>query len=342
MSIYRMIQIGLAVLLLIGFVLPWVTSADVSFSGIGIGGLSAAPDTFPEGFETRLIGVGAVFFDFFYLVPVLALLTIAAAVVDRGLTVVASTTGLVTIVLFLFWIGDFQTDLRGMMGIGLWIVIVSAILMVIAALSFRLDPFLHFVDELSAWTGKTFAWTIIILTFGVSYEVFVRYALRAPTSWAYDISYMMYGSLFLMAGAYTLANNGHVRADVVYRLWPVKVQATVDLILFVLFYFPGVMALIYSGFIFARMSFMFKEASVFSPAGIPIYQLKALIPVAGIFLFLQGISELVRCSRAIRTGVWPTRLQDVDEMGSALQHFQEDQERLESERQRPRREEAGR
>ncbi len=340
MSIYRMIQIGLAVLLLVGFALPWITSADVSVSGIGIGGLTATPDTFPEGFETRLIGVGGAFFDLFYVVAALALLTIAAAVVDRGLTVIAGVTGTVMIVLFLFWIGDFQTDLRGLMGSGLWITLVAAILMLVAALAFRVDPFLHFVDELSLWTGKTFAWTIIILTLGVSYEVFVRYALRAPTSWAYDISYMMYGSLFLMAGAYTLSRNGHVRADVIYRLWPVRVQATVDLVLFVLFYFPGVMALIYSGFIYARMSFMFKESSVFSPAGVPIYQLKALIPLAGIFLLLQGISELVRCVRAIRTGVWPERLQDVEEMDSALQHFQEDPARLERERLRA--EEAGR
>ncbi|HEX6144648.1 MAG TPA: TRAP transporter small permease subunit [Geminicoccaceae bacterium] len=334
MSMYRVLQIGLAVLLMVGFVLPWVTSAGLSFSGIDIAGLTGAPDTFPEGFETGLIGVGAPFFDLFYLVPVLALLTIGAAVFGRGLTIMAAVTGVFTLVLFLYWIADFQTDLRGLMRIGLWIVIVAAILMVVATVVFHLDPFLHFVDELNAYTGKTFAWTIVILTFGVSYEVFVRYALRAPTSWAYDVSYMMYGSLFLMAGAYTLANNGHVRADVIYRLWPVKVQGTIDLILFLLFYFPGVMALIYSGFIFSRMSFMFKESSVFSPAGVPIYQLKALIPLAGIFLFLQGISELVRCVRAIRTGVWPVRLQDVDEMESALQHFHEDHERLERERQR--------
>ena len=332
MSIYRMVQIGLAVLVLVGFALPWVSSADVSFTGIGIGGLTAPAESFPEEFESRLIGVGSSLFNLFYLVPVLALLTIAAAVVNRGLTIAASVTGLLTLILFLFWIGDFQTDLRGMMGIGLWLVIIAALLMVVAALAFRLDPFLHFVDELSVWTGTTFAWTIIILTFGVSYEVFVRYALRAPTSWAYDISYMMYGSLFLMAGAYTLANNGHVRADVIYRLWPVRVQATVDLVLFILFYFPGVTALIYSGFIFARMSYMFTESSVFSPAGVPIYQLKALIPLAGIFLFLQGISEIVRCVRAIRTGVWPTRLQDIDEVESALQHFHEDHEKLERER----------
>src|ERR671918_3193499 len=102
--------------------------------------------------------------------------------------------------------------------------------------------FLFFIDSLSAWVGKSFAWLILVLTFGVSYEVFVRYALRAPTSWAYDVSYIMYGALFLMAGAYTVSRDGHVRADVVYRLWPPRVQASIDLVLFILFYFPAVLA----------------------------------------------------------------------------------------------------
>ena len=332
MSTIAKIQIGLAVLLLAGFVLPWVSSGGVTISGYGIGQLAGAADAFPEGFEARLLGVGSPLFDFFYAIPLLAVATIVMAAMGRAVAAVAATTGLVTIVLFLFWIGRFDTDLRGMMEIGLWITLIAALAMVLAAIVARLDPFLLFVDRLSMWSGKTFAWTVIILTFGVGYEVFVRYVLRDPTSWAYDISYMMYGSMFLMAGAYTLSRDGHVRGDVIYRLWPVRVQGAIDLVLFVTFYFPGVMALIYSGFIYARMSFMFKESSVFSPAGVPIYQLKALIPVAGIILFLQGISELVRCVRAIRTGVWTPRYQDIEEMDSALQHFQEDRARLEQER----------
>jgi TRAP-type mannitol/chloroaromatic compound transport system permease small subunit len=190
------------------------------------------------------------------------------------------------------------------------------------------ERFLLFVDRLSMWTGKIFAWCILILTFAVSYEVFVRYVLGAPTAWAYDVSYIMYGALFLMAGAYTVSRDGHVRGDVVYRLWPPHVQAAVDLVLYILFYFPAVLALIYSGYVFARLAWMFGETSVYSPASIPIWQLKALIPLAGVVLFLQGISEVVRCWRCISTGAWPARYQDVEEMESAILHAQEDERRM--------------
>ena len=193
-----------------------------------------------------------------------------------------------------------------------------------------MERFLLFVDRLSMWMGKTFAWCILILTFAVSYEVFVRYALRAPTAWAYDVSYIMYGALFLMAGAYTVSRDGHVRGDVVYRLWSPRTQGAVDLVLYVLFYFPAVLALIYSGFWFAHLAWRFGETSVFSPASIPIWQVKALIPVAGIVLALQGISEIVRCWRAVRDNEWPPRYQDVEEMESAILHAQEDERRMQA------------
>jgi TRAP-type mannitol/chloroaromatic compound transport system permease small subunit len=186
---------------------------------------------------------------------------------------------------------------------------------------------LLFIDRLSMWAGKTFAWCIIILTFGVSYEVFVRYALGAPTTWSYDISYMMYGALFLMAGAYTVSRNGHVRGDFLYRLWPQRVQAIVDLVLYLLFYLPGIGALIYAGTHFSRMSWRFGEVSVFSPANIPIFPMKTLIPIAGVLLLLQGISEILRCIECIRDGYWPARLQDVEEMETAILHQQEDEAR---------------
>lgn len=188
-----------------------------------------------------------------------------------------------------------------------------------------MDRTLLFIDRLNMWVGKVFAWCIIILTFGISYEVFVRYVLRAPTVWAYDLSYMMYGALFLMAGAYTVSRDGHVRGDVLYRLWPPKWQARVDLTLYILFYFPGVSALIYAGYNYAHLSFLFKESSVFSPAGVPIYQLKALIPIAGVLLFLQGIGEVARCLRCLRTGQWPPRYQDVEELESAVLHHAADE-----------------
>ncbi|MBF0372191.1 MAG: TRAP transporter small permease subunit [Alphaproteobacteria bacterium] len=177
---------------------------------------------------------------------------------------------------------------------------------------------IHFVETLSMWMGKAFGWCIIVLAFGIGYEVFVRYALRDPTSWAYDMSYIMYGAMFLMAGPYALARDGHVRGDVLYRLMPTRVQAGLDFVLYLIFYFPGILALIYSGWIFAKMAWTFKEVSVNSPAGIPVYPLKMLIPVAGVLLLLQGLAELARCVRCLRDGAWPRRLHDVEELETVI------------------------
>jgi TRAP-type mannitol/chloroaromatic compound transport system permease small subunit len=181
-----------------------------------------------------------------------------------------------------------------------------------------MSGFVRFVDRLSMWTGHAFAWCILILAFGIGYEVFVRYVLRAPTSWAYDIGYMMYGALFLMAGAYTLSRNGHVRGDVVYRLWPPRVQAWVDAVLYVTFYLPGCVALIYAGWRFAAQSWRYGEVSIYSPAGVPIYPMKMLIPIAGVLLFLQGLAEIGRCWQCIRSGTWPRRIHDVEELEEQL------------------------
>jgi TRAP-type mannitol/chloroaromatic compound transport system permease small subunit len=178
--------------------------------------------------------------------------------------------------------------------------------------------FLFFIDALSAWVGKAFGWLILVLTLGVSYEVFVRYVLRAPTTWAFDFSYITYGALFLMAGAYTLSRNGHVRADVFYRFWRPRTQAMMDLMLYVVFFLPAVVAFIYSGWPYAMFSIRFLEVSIFSPAGIPVFPLKALIPITGVLLLLQGFAEIVRCIRCIRIGEWPQRLHDVEETESMI------------------------
>jgi TRAP-type mannitol/chloroaromatic compound transport system permease small subunit len=178
--------------------------------------------------------------------------------------------------------------------------------------------FIFIVDSLSTWVGKAFAWLILVLTFGISYEVFVRYALRAPTTWAFDFSYINYGALFLMAGAYTLARNGHVRADVMYRFWPPRRQARMDLVLYILFFIPAVLAFIYSGWNYAAFSVRFREVSIFSPAGVPVFPLKALIPITGVLLLLQGIAEICRCILCIQTGVWPRRMHDVEETESII------------------------
>jgi TRAP-type mannitol/chloroaromatic compound transport system permease small subunit len=178
--------------------------------------------------------------------------------------------------------------------------------------------FLFFIDSLSTWVGKAFAWLILVLTFGVSYEVFVRYVLRAPTTWAFDMSYIAYGAMFLMAGAYTLSRNGHVRADVVYRLWKPRTQASVDLVLYIIFFLRAVLAFMYSGWNYAQMSIRFRVVSIFSPAGVPVFPLKTLIPITGVLLFLQGIAEVIRCVICIRVGAWPQRLHDVEETESVI------------------------
>jgi TRAP-type mannitol/chloroaromatic compound transport system permease small subunit len=178
--------------------------------------------------------------------------------------------------------------------------------------------FLFFIDSLSMWVGKAFGWLILVLTLGVSYEVFVRYVLGAPTTWAFDFSYITYGALFLMSGAYALSRGSHVRADVLYRLWKPRTQASMDLTLYVLFFLPAVAAFIYSGWNYAAMSIRFKEVSIFSPAGIPVFPLKTLVPVTGVLLLLQGIAEIIRCIICIRQGVWPQRLHDVEETESII------------------------
>src|SRR3970040_589037 len=167
-----------------------------------------------------------------------------------------------------------------------------------------INRLIYGVDQLSKTVGHAFAWLIVILTLGTCYEVFVRYLLNDPTSWAFDMSYIVYGGLFMMAGAYTLSRNGHVRGDVLYRLWPARVQASVELTLYVTFFFPGVISLMVAGWAYGIEAFRIREVSVNSPAGVPVWQLKMLIPFAGFFLTLQGIAESLRCVQWLRDHRW--------------------------------------
>ena len=181
-----------------------------------------------------------------------------------------------------------------------------------------MNRFLHAIDQLSKTVGHAFAWCILFLTFGTCYEVFMRYVLNNPTSWAFDMSYIMYGALFYMAGAYTLSRGGHVRADVFYRLWRPRTQATVELVLYVIFFFPGVLALVIAGWAYGYDAARLREVSVNSPAGVPIWQLKILIPFGAALLAVQGLAEVTRCLMCIREGRWPQRLHDVEELESVL------------------------
>jgi len=183
---------------------------------------------------------------------------------------------------------------------------------------------LHFIDSLSAWFGKAFAWCIVILTFSTCYEVFVRYVLNAPTVWAFDMSVQMYGALFMMCGAYALSQGAHVRGDVLYRLLPKKTQAKIDFVLYILFLMPGALALIFYGYGFASDSWFYKEVSWSSPARIQIYYFKTLIPIGGLLVLLQGIAEAVRCLICIKTGEWPPRLHDVQETETVLMKEQQE------------------
>ncbi|MGE5850262.1 MAG: TRAP transporter small permease subunit [Candidatus Methylomirabilota bacterium] len=173
---------------------------------------------------------------------------------------------------------------------------------------------LRAINGVSYWSGKAFAWLIVALTFVVCVEVFKRYILNAPTAWIFDLNNMLYGTLFMMTGAYTLAQGGHVRADFVYgRLRP-RTQAALDLALYFLFFVPGILALIYAGYDYAADSWRIGEHSTVTAEGPPIYHFKSVIPIAGALVMLQGLAEIVRCVACLRTGEWPERPRDVEEM----------------------------
>ena len=170
------------------------------------------------------------------------------------------------------------------------------------------------IDKISTFVGKTFSWFIVSLTLLITYEVFSRYALDEPHPWAFDVTLMMYGALFMMAGAYTLSRNGHVRGDVLYGFFPPRAQAALDLTLYFVFFLPGVVALCWAGYIYAGDSWRILEHSSITAEGPPIYPFKTVIPVAGAFLLVQGIVEMIRCVICLKEGKWPSREADVEEV----------------------------
>jgi TRAP-type mannitol/chloroaromatic compound transport system permease small subunit len=174
-------------------------------------------------------------------------------------------------------------------------------------------PFINLIDRINTAIGKVAGWTIVALTLAICYEVFCRYVLGAPTEWAFDASYMFYGALFMLAGPYTLARNAHVRGDFLYREWPARRQAGLDLVLYILFFFPGIIAFAYLGYSFTSMSMMMGERSMNWPSGPPIWPFKGLIPFVGVLMLFQGLAEVGRCIICLRTGAWPPRLHDVEE-----------------------------
>jgi TRAP-type mannitol/chloroaromatic compound transport system permease small subunit len=169
------------------------------------------------------------------------------------------------------------------------------------------------VDRASTYLGQFFAWTIVILTLGISWEVFSRYVLNNPHDWSLNAQIMLYGTLFMMAGAYTLAKNNHVRGDVLYGFFRPRTQAWIDLVLYVLFFLPGIVALTWAGWGYANEALAIREKT-FSATPLPLYPFKFVIPIAGAMLLLQGLVEIVRCMQCLRDGDWPSREQDVEEV----------------------------
>lgn len=170
------------------------------------------------------------------------------------------------------------------------------------------------MDRISTFVGQSFSWLIVALTFMISWEVFSRYALDNPHPWAFDVMSMMYGSLFMMAGAYTLSKNGHVRGDVLYGFFPPRLQAGLDLTLYILFFIPGVFAMAWAGYNYAAESWAINEHSNITANGPPVYPFKTIIPLAGAFLLAQGLVEIVRCIVCLQQGKWPSRGEDVEEV----------------------------
>lgn len=173
---------------------------------------------------------------------------------------------------------------------------------------------LFFFDKVSTWVGQVFSWLIVALTFLISWEVFSRYVLNNPNPWAFDLMIMMYGTAFMMAGAYTLAKNGHVRGDVLYGFFPPRLQASLDLLLYFVFFIPGVVALVVAGYTYAAESLAIREHSTLTANGPPLYPFKMIIPIAGALLLMQGFVEIIRCVICLRQGAWPPRERDVEEV----------------------------
>jgi TRAP-type mannitol/chloroaromatic compound transport system permease small subunit len=185
----------------------------------------------------------------------------------------------------------------------------------------KVERLLQISDHISTWAGKTAAWLIMLLMFTVCIEVFKRYVLNMPTAWIFDATNMMYGTLFMLCGAYTLAQDAHVRGDFLYSSMQPRTQATLDLVLYIMFFIPGIIALVYAGYDYASYSWTINEHSNVTANGPPVYQFKTIIPIAGVLVMIQGLAEIARCVVCLKTGQWPERLKDAEEIDVVEQHL---------------------
>jgi TRAP-type mannitol/chloroaromatic compound transport system permease small subunit len=178
----------------------------------------------------------------------------------------------------------------------------------------KIQKFLLTADHISTWAGKATAWLILALMSAVCIEVFKRYILNSPTAWMFDLDNMLYGTLFMMCGAYTLAQDAHVRGDFLYGSFKPRTQASLDLVLYIVFFLPGIIALVYAGIDYAAISWRINEHSNVTSDGPPVYPFKTIIPIAGVLVLIQGIAEIIRCGVCLKEGKWPDRLKDVEEI----------------------------
>jgi TRAP-type mannitol/chloroaromatic compound transport system permease small subunit len=162
------------------------------------------------------------------------------------------------------------------------------------------DRLVAAIDASSTATGWLAGWLILPMTLAVFYEVVARYAFNAPTIWAYDVTYMLYGAQFMLAAAYTLLKGGHIRTDVFYERWSPRRRAIVDMICYLLFFFPGLAFILYASGVEAWHAWRVGERSDWTPWRPILYPLKAMIPLSTLLLILQGVAEVIRCARVIR------------------------------------------
>ena len=191
-----------------------------------------------------------------------------------------------------------------------------------------MQRFLFAIDRLSAWTGKAISWLVLVSTLLISYDIAMRYlskplgdpihAIWFTYNYSYDMAYYLYAILFMIGGAYALSRSQHVRGDIFYKNWPVKVQGAVDLVLYIFAFYPGIIAMVSVGAQWAAYSWSIQERSFTSGSAPPLYPLKMVVPIAGALMAIQGIAEVIRAYQALRTGVWPPRLADVEETETIL------------------------
>ncbi|MGD9671387.1 MAG: TRAP transporter small permease subunit [Hyphomicrobiaceae bacterium] len=160
----------------------------------------------------------------------------------------------------------------------------------------------HLIDKVALWSGSIVSWLIIPMVCALVYEVVARYFFNAPTIWAYDVTFITYGTFFMLGAAYTLQRNGHIRTDSFYAYWPVEKQGLVDTICYLVFFFPPLLIFLFVTWDYFLVSYMRGERSVTSPWLPPIWPLKAVLPLSCLLLLTQGVAEILRSIHAWRTG----------------------------------------